>query len=633
MFGLASGVVRSERIAEQNALIKARAASTKASATGTIDPKSTSSNKNQLKDPVIPAIPIQPFPPSDYVDIGGECFNITGTTDAPPETQINTTKSYDFICKSKTQFEKTFKEILAKFPNMVRLFSIYLPYQKEQLRGITDKDKVDLKEIIEARITSLQESVKHSNQSIKNMQFVKYHNNLKNLIKEIDATTATTSTTSLSGLEKRIVDKFPKKRVYYVLMELAWYLLHPKEITTNSDSWMKLLDTVEKLNLGAFVKKIHETNPHDMRIDVDRVGEADKLHKGISPPDASAELKKRLESILQLFVARKYLQSPLRRNDNGPVVDKNIIDQLDRKLPGSYTAPIAGGGNNTNAMNVTPINTTSATNNKNVNSFKISSESVANMMKPFYDFFKEKYDPIASVLSRGSSKDLPDGLSLVSLSKLLFICQKITSQSPIQHGMYRITNIDPVMMEFLRTQLGAVQAYVDDASRTDEERKSFTDEAGLVPVVSIKSLLNKFGKSGHYTDPETIPTVRIMMTGMNIDPYATKDDMKIDIKDDFQKEQIYQAATTFFTDQSIYLVCNEAKATHTSMNVFEVNYLDVNVSKNEWKVDNMEENYFNKFKEPPLFLEDVMDVKSNIVYNHGMLALSMFIASEELLPK
>jgi hypothetical protein len=69
------------------------------------------------------------------------------------------------------------------------------------------------------------------------------------------------------------------------------------------------------------------------------------------------------------------------------------------------------------------------------------------------------------------------------------------------------------------------------------------------------------------------------------------------------------------------------------MNVFEVNYLDVNVSKNEWKVDNMEENYFNKFKEPPLFLEDVMDVKSNIVYNHGMLALSMFIASEELLPK
>ena len=618
MFGLASGVVRSERIAEQNALIKARVASTKASATGTIDLKSTSSNKNQLKDPVVPAIPIQPFPPSDYVDIGGECFNITGTTDAPPETQINTTKSYDFICKSKTQFEKTFKDIIVKFRNTVRLFRIYLPYQKEQLIGITDKDKVDLKEIIEARITSLQESIKHSNQSIKNMQFVKYHDNLKNLIKDIDATTATTSTTSLSDLQGRIVGKFPKKRVYYVLMELAWYLLHPKEITTNSDSWMKLLDAVETLNLGTFIKKIHEKKPHDMRIDVDRVGEADKLDKGISPPDASAELKKRLESILQLFVAQKYLNEPLKTNDNGPLVNENTIKELSGKLPVSM---ISGGGNNTSSKN--------NKNAMNVNSFKISSESVANMMKPFYDFFKEKYDPITSILSSA----LPDGLSLASLSKLLFICQKITSQSPIQHGIYRITNIDPSIMEFLRTQLGSVQAYVNDASRADEERKSFTDMAGFVPIVSIKSLLNKFGKSGHYTDPETIPTVRIMMTGMNIDPYVTKDDMKIDIKDDFQKEQIYQAATTFFTDQSIYLVCNEAKATHTSMNVFEVNYLDVNVSKNEWKVNNMEENYFNKFKEPPLFLEDVMDVKSNIVYNHGMLALSMFIASEELLPK
>ena len=109
--------------------------------------------------------------------------------------------------------------------------------------------------------------------------------------------------------------------------------------------------------------------------------------------------------------------------------------------------------------------------------------------------------------------------------------------------------------------------------------------------------------------------------------------MKIDINDDFQKEQIYQAASDFFTDQSIYLICNEAKATQTPMDVFEVNYSDVNVSKNTWTVGNVDTNYFNQFKEPPLFLETVMDVKSNIVYNHGMLALSMFIASEELLPK
>ena len=567
---------------------------------------------------------------SDYVDIGGECFNVTGTTNSPPPIETNTTKTYDLVCKSKTEFDKTFRSILVE--GDLRLIRTYLPYQKTQLQGIQENEKEDLMTFVEKRMTSLQESSQHSNNSIKNMQFIKYYKNLEKLLEEIKTASATTPTTSLSGLQTHINDKFPKERIYYVLMELAWYLLHPKEIKSNSDEWMKLLDTVEKLNLGAIVKKIHETNPHNMRIDVDRVKEVDELGNAISPLDASAELKRRLESILQLFVARKYLKMPLRTNDKGPVVDKNIIEHLRTALPESSKNAISGGGNNTNAMNVTPINTTSATNSKNamnVNSFKISSESVGHMMKPFYDFFKEKYDPITSVLS----SKLPDGLSLVSLSKLLFICQKITSQSPIQYGIYRITNTDPAMMAFLRTQLGAIQAYVNDANRTDEERKSFTDEAGLVPVVSIKSLLNKFGKSGHYTDPETIPTVRIMMTGMNIDPYATKDDMKIDINDDFQKEQIYKAANDFFTDQSLYLVCNEAKATETSMNVFEVNYPDVNISKNTWTVGNMDANYFNEFKKPPLFLETVMDVKSNIVYNHGMLALSMFIASEELLPK
>jgi hypothetical protein len=548
---------------------------------------------------------------SDYVDIGGECFNVTGTTNSPPApSETGKTKSYDLVCKSTDAFNKTFRNILVA--DDIRLIRTYLPYQQEQLQKIKEIEKKPLKDFIRKRMASLQESVQHSNNSINKMQFSKYHRNLQKLLEDIDVASATIPTTSIPDLQRRIKDKFPKEKVYYVLMELAWYLLHPKEIKSNSDEWMKLLDTVETLNLGALVKSIHNSNEHGMKIDMDHVENAIVLDSStLSRPDVSAELKKRLESILQLFVARKYLQAPLQKNAKGPVVNDETLGILKSRLP----HPMKGGANNMNA--------------KNVNSFKISSESVATMMKPFYDFFKEKYNPITSVLSSA----LPDGLSLVSLSKLLFVCQKIMSQSPIQYGIYRVTNMDPIMMEFLRTQLGSVQAYVNDASRTDEERKSFTDDAGIVPVVSIKSLLNRFGKSGHYTDPETLPTVRIMMTGINIDLYENKDAIKIDIKDDFQKEQIYQAASDFFTDQSVYLVCNEAKATQTSMNVFEINYPDVNVSKNEWKVGNMEKNYFNEFKEPPLFLEDVMDVKSNIVYNHGMLALSMFIASEELLPK
>ena len=550
---------------------------------------------------------------SDFVDIGGECFNVTGTTELPPsKNETNTTKSYDLICKSKTEFEKTFRSIIADNPDAIRLIQTYLPYQRPQLQGIQEHDKKPLMTIIEARIASLQASLQHNNRSIKNMQFDQYERNLKKLLKDIELAEATPSTTSLPNAQQRVKDKLSKEKVYYILMELAWYLLHPDMIKTNADSWMKLLDTVETLNLGTLVKDIHKTNQHTMSIDVERVEKATILDAStLSPPDDTAELKQRLESILHLFVARKYLKAPLRTNTKGPIVNDETVNLLKSRLP----QPMKGGANNASNTNSTNVS----------NSFQINSESVANMMKPFYDFFKQKYEPITSLLS----KDIPDGLSLVSLSKLLFICQKITSQSPIKHGVYRITNIDSIIMEFLRTQLGAVQVYVNAAERTDEERKSFIDMAGFVPIVSIKSLLNKFGKSGHYTDPETIPTVRIMIMGINLE--SSKEEMKFD--KDAHKMDFDNAVHDFFKEQAIYLVCNEAVSTQTPMNVSEVDYPSVNVSKNTWELNELKDHYFNEVRKPELFLETVMDVKSNIVYNHGMLALSMFIASEELLPK
>ena len=545
---------------------------------------------------------------SNYVDIGGECFNVTGTSELPPALDSNHTKTYDLICKSKTEFEKTFRSILIKFPDALRLIRTYLPYQSPQLQKIQERDKKPLKDIIEERMANLQSSSQHSNLTIKNMQFDQYYRNLKKLLKEIDAAEDIPSTTSLDTLHKRYKDKFTKEQAYYVLMELAWYLLHPEHIKSNADSWMTLLDTVETLNLGTLVKSLYRSDQHTMHVDVDRVEKATVLDAStLSPPDDSAELKQRLESILQLFVTRKYLTAPLRVNTKGPIVDDETIRLVKSTLP----RPMKGGATNDGPL-------------------KLDGESVASMMKPFYDFFKQKYEPVTSILS----KEVPDGLSLVSLSKLLFICQKIMSQSPIHHGIYRITNVDPIIMEFLRTQLGTVQAYVNAAERTDEERKTFADMSGFVPIVSITSLLNRFGKSGHYNDPDSLPAVRVMMTGINIDSYPNKDEMKLEeINDDFEKDQIFEAAKQFFTDSSIYLVCNEAKATQTPMNVFDVNYRDVNVSKNTWVLDEMKENHFNQFKEPVLFLETVMDVKPNIVYNHGMLALSMFMASEELLPK
>jgi hypothetical protein len=252
------------------------------------------------------------------------------------------------------------------------------------------------------------------------------------------------------------------------------------------------------------------------------------------------------------------------------------------------------------------------------------------MMTPFFEFFKQKYEPITSILSHATHVD---GISLASLAKLLFICQNITAQTPLQHGIYRLTHPDPSVIEFLRNQLGAIQGYLNAAERTDEEKKGFADAVQLIPAVSITSLLNKFGKSGHYTDPDAIPNLHVLIRGINVQPYENKDKMigLEDIHNDQQKEDIFNSINQFINDKDIYLVCNESKSVQTPMNVYEIDVNEVNVISKVCPINLLNDHYFNTHKEPILTLEQIMDVQSTIVYNHGMLALSMFMESEHLL--
>lgn len=548
-------------------------------------------------------------PLSDFVDIGGECFNVTGVNAVTSPTERNNTKTYDLICKSSSDFHNTFHSIITEFPDAIRLFRTYLPYQIPQLQGIQEHEKVLLKSIIQKRIDSLKISVENSNKaSIKNGQFSTYHRNLKKLLKDIDAAESTPSVTSVDTLQARVTDKFSKEKVYYVLMELAWYLLHPDKLTTNADEWVKLLNVIEKLNLGELVKGLHKTDQHTMQIDTDRVMGATNLGAALSEPDDSMELKQRLESILQLFVTRKYLKQ-MDKNQKGPIVN---IKELSGKLPGSMD----GGANNVNENAVSP----SVNQSKSI---KINRNSMAKMMQPFYDFFKQKYAPVTEALS----KEMPDGLSLVSLSKLLFVCQKITSRNPIQHGIYRITNMDAALIAFLKTQLGSIEAHVKEIEEAKKDVPSFIEAAGLVPIVSITTLVNKFGK-GHYTDPDNLPVVRVMIKGINLEP--NEKEMTFDT--DTQKIEFDNGLAEVFTDDAIYLVCNTAISTQTPMDIYDVDYSTVNVSKDTC-VFTDREGYFKIHKSPPMMLETVMKVNPNILFNHGMLALCMFIASEELLPK
>jgi hypothetical protein len=482
---------------------------------------------------------------ADIVDIGDEYFNVT---DAAPDT-----KSYDFICKSKKQFDKAFGPILKQFPSGLRLIRTYLPYGQEQLKDITDADKRVLKAIISMRMEILKSSEQHSNRRVINIQFDRYYKNLEQLLKKIDTATGSEPVTSVSTVQKRIRDKFPKERVYYLLMEIAYKLLHSDDIHTHSDEWTKLLDAADKMSLGDFVRGMYDPAKHTTLVDVDRIEKAKVLDSSVfSPPDHSIELKRRLEAIMTLLQTKRFLNK-FTSNAIGPEVTPTTLDILDRRIPRSMV-----GGN-----------------------AEIPGDSLKQMMSPFYTFFKEQYGILPSILT---TENTDGGPTLETLSKLLFICQKTIQHT---HGIYRVTNLAPELLSFLTQQLGAIQAL------DDEKKEEFTETAKIVPLLSIRSLMNKFGTAGHYNDPQHQLVVRFFVPENSTD--------------------------------SIYLVCNESGATEPPTNVFEIDYNQVNVSKDRCTISELKD-----------IDKDILDKIASLQpesYNHGMLALSIFLRSEQLLPK
>jgi hypothetical protein len=69
------------------------------------------------------------------------------------------------------------------------------------------------------------------------------------------------------------------------------------------------------------------------------------------------------------------------------------------------------------------------------------------------------------------------------------------------------------------------------------------------------------------------------------------------------------------------------------MNVYEIDFDQVDVSDNGLTINSIPENYFNKNKEPAVFLDGLVTLDPYVVYNDAELALSIFILFKELMPK
>ena len=85
----------------------------------------------------------------------------------------------------------------------------------------------------------------------------------------------------------------------------------------------------------------------------------------------------------------------------------------------------------------------------------------------------------------------------------------------------------------------------------------------------------------------------------------------------------------------IYIVCTKSENVKEDipMNVYEVDYTTVDVGESGIQINNIPDNYFNKNKEPVLYMDKLVTLMPYVVFNDAELALSTFISFQNLMPK
>ena len=222
-------------------------------------------------------------------------------------------------------------------------------------------------------------------------------------------------------------------------------------------------------------------------------------------------------------------------------------------------------------------------------------KKLSKSMMPLFDYFGVVFDPIYSFLeeSNGPLK----GDLVPQLLTLLTCCKSIYKNG---EGIYRITNVDSDVYDFLCEQMHHTKDKMETLDT--EEQTKFIHHIESLPKV----LHNVPDASSNLIKHP----IRFFMVNENMTlPFKRK-----------RSKALYDATTEFFKKGDIYLVLSDSM--HCPMTTYEVDFVNP---------DTIIEHSFMKKGE--FFFDEVVTLKESILYTDSELALSIFIAFKDLLPK
>ena len=553
------------------------------------------------------------------VDIGGDIYFLG------PERSIN------LAFKSRKQFLDTFG---SKSEYLLRKYMYYSVKGKNKLVFDSPEDKPALIKILKDRANKLKSSKEFTSSTLKNQIFKRSYDSIIKIIQHLDnSNTNIKVDDEACVIAKKQVKDIEDDHKFQMILEMAWYLLHPDKVPAEVGcEWAKMIKKLDKLRLGDIVAQIRKTNSgvppskdafnYFKKINLQTVAksatienaldQAKKFATEIQDESAIEKLKNRLKLLLDILEMKKYLANDL------------LVDEDRMKIISTDTQSTA-------------IQRSMITNPMKGGALAIP---LGIAMKPLFDYFKVVYDPIYTFLERSIKEyrtDDKNKIIIPQLTTLLHICNNLSSSSGDIYGVYRITNVDPELLQFINTMINETSKHVTTFTN-DDARNTFNKQLFKLPKVRLSSLPNKTLSpaldNSIYKDPATLPYIQFFTMGTNI-KYHKNPSLQL-------KKDTDNAIKDFYKEGNIYMVCSNSNISENlPINVYDIDYSKVDISKDniskDVKIDNIPENYFNKNKGKDTlnntYLEGLLDIKPYVVYNDAELALSIFIAFKELMPQ
>jgi hypothetical protein len=530
---------------------------------------------------------------------------------------------------------------------LLRRYMYYSLQDKRKLKFDEPKDKSDLITILKKRAKLLEASKEFTSSTLKNTLIQRSFLNIQKIIQELEGP-------EYKGVEfpslpsipnpfeckkaKNYVKQIPEDRKFRLMLQIAWYLLHPDKIPSKVEcSWSTLLKELDTLRLGDIVSEIRKIEEdrggvpsknafnYFKKINIQNVAksptienaleQAKKFATEIQGNTTNDKMKERLRLLLEILEMKKYLANDLQIDeDRMKIIDTNTADKIKRNM---IMNPMSGGAS------------------------KTLDKPIGIAMKPFFDYFKEMYDPIYSLIDSSlainpNSPEKTQKVVIPLLTTLLYICNNLkpsetTNSGANTYGIYKIINVDSDLVGFINNMFSATQSYLDNF-KDDSEKNVFNQQLFKLPKVRLSSLLNKILNSSA-KDSDELPYIQFLTVGGNLE--LMPKDTFMNSKYPEKTETVFNAINDFFTNDNIYILCTKSDNSKENipMNVYEIDFSNIDVSELSMKIDNIPDNYFNKNKVPELYLEKLVTLMPYVVFNDAELALSIFIAFKELMPK